>query len=577
MREDLIGTLSPEMYENLDLCAKQIWYWRTHLDVFIVDYLKIKLYDTQRVIAREIGNSWDISIAMNRGYGKTWLLAVCSVALAILWPDTPIAVVSKTAVQANLLLQKIDREILPNDDLKRELDFSVGRGIRIKDNGNSVIFFKNGSRIMSFVLGHNGSSALGQRAKILIIDEAKLIEDAIVNKVLKPITSYRRPIFHKVEGFVDYNSKVINISSAFFKSCDYFGRFKKTLKRMARGEPGSFACALNFESCVRIGLQDMEFYEREQESMSPVEFAMEYGTVFVGASDNSVFPYSLTEPCRTLTSIELVQPKESKCKYVISVDLAGPSDASTADNSCISVLKIIEKSSGKWQKHLVWIGAYRGWTQRQLAEEIRRIYLRFPNTIQIIYDRNGLGLGMAELLDQPWTYEDEKGNMRELPPLVAHDTNPRYPCLKILYPFVATNTLNGLMAQVLLRNFDDQDIRLPAVSTSIESSATHSRIIDAADDEMTKREKKRRTALLTDELMVYKETDALQAELGNIVCRIGAQGHTLYETAMSTQKKDRYTSLAMGMWYIDQLESSARRSSYSEANNTIPVFVGDFW
>lgn len=577
MPDDLQGMISPELYEHIDLCAEQIWYWRTHLDCFIVDYLNIKLYDTQRVIAREIGNSWDVSVAMNRGYGKTWLLAVCAVALAILWPDTPIAVVSNTAIQANLLLQKIDREILPNEDIQREIDYGVGRGIRIKDNGNSVIFFKNGSRIMSFVLGHKGTSALGQRAKILIIDEAKLIDDAIVNKVLKPITSYKRPIYHRIPGFADYKSKVINISSAFFKSCDYYGRFKNTLKRMARGEEGSFACAVNFESCIRIGLQDAEFYEREQESMSPVEFAMEYGSVFVGAADDSVFPYSLTEPCRTLTSIELSQPKDSTCRYVISVDLAGPNDSATADNSCISVLKMIEKTSGRWQKHLVWMRTYRGWTQRQLAEEIRRIYLRFPNTVRITFDRNGLGVGMTDLLDQPWTYEDERGNRREMLPLVPHDASVNYPANKILYPFVATNALNEEMAQVMLRNLNDMDLRLPAVSTTMQIDSAYSRIQDDADDEKTKKEKKRRTVLLTEEALVFKEADSLQAEMGNIVCRRGAKGNSLYDTALSTQKKDRYSSLAMGMWHIDQIENYERRMGYVASDASIPVFIGNFY
>lgn len=41
---------------NIDAWAKQIIYWRTHLDAFIVDYLGVKLKDTQRVIARQFGN-----------------------------------------------------------------------------------------------------------------------------------------------------------------------------------------------------------------------------------------------------------------------------------------------------------------------------------------------------------------------------------------------------------------------------------------------------------------------------------------------------------------------------------------
>lgn len=38
------------------LWAKQILYWRTHLDVFIETYFGVRLKDTQKVVARQFGN-----------------------------------------------------------------------------------------------------------------------------------------------------------------------------------------------------------------------------------------------------------------------------------------------------------------------------------------------------------------------------------------------------------------------------------------------------------------------------------------------------------------------------------------
>lgn len=46
----------PRDIRNLDAWAKQILYWRSHLDVFIEAYFNIRLKDTQKVIAREFGN-----------------------------------------------------------------------------------------------------------------------------------------------------------------------------------------------------------------------------------------------------------------------------------------------------------------------------------------------------------------------------------------------------------------------------------------------------------------------------------------------------------------------------------------
>lgn len=53
--------------KDIETWWKQILFWRTHLDVFINDILKIKLKDTQRVIARAIGNGVYTDIVQSRG------------------------------------------------------------------------------------------------------------------------------------------------------------------------------------------------------------------------------------------------------------------------------------------------------------------------------------------------------------------------------------------------------------------------------------------------------------------------------------------------------------------------------
>lgn len=40
---------------NTGLWARQILFWRAHLDVFIEAYFGIKLKDTQAVVARQFG------------------------------------------------------------------------------------------------------------------------------------------------------------------------------------------------------------------------------------------------------------------------------------------------------------------------------------------------------------------------------------------------------------------------------------------------------------------------------------------------------------------------------------------
>lgn len=63
--------------QNEDAWAKQIRYWRTHLDVFIESYFQIKLKDVQKVEARAFGNCEDLTFVQSRGFGKTWVTALC--------------------------------------------------------------------------------------------------------------------------------------------------------------------------------------------------------------------------------------------------------------------------------------------------------------------------------------------------------------------------------------------------------------------------------------------------------------------------------------------------------------------
>ena len=53
---------------NLKLWARQIQFWRTHLDVFIEEYFHIRLKDTQRVVARQFGNADTLMVVKSRGY-----------------------------------------------------------------------------------------------------------------------------------------------------------------------------------------------------------------------------------------------------------------------------------------------------------------------------------------------------------------------------------------------------------------------------------------------------------------------------------------------------------------------------
>lgn len=86
----------------------------------------------------------------SRGFGKTWITAICCIAMAILYPGSNIAVISGTAEQAVLVPKKINDYFCRNPEILRELDCTRHNHPVQIGPGKGKCTFKNGSNIESF-------------------------------------------------------------------------------------------------------------------------------------------------------------------------------------------------------------------------------------------------------------------------------------------------------------------------------------------------------------------------------------------------------------------------------------------
>lgn len=350
-------------------------------------------------------------VVKSRGYGKTWLTALCCIAMGVLYPGSLIAVVSGTAEQATLIVKKIQDYFIRNPEIMREIQCDGHRPVQLSRN-KGVCTLKNGSKIESYSVG----TMRGNRAKIMVIDESPEVKADDLDAVIGPVRNTKRDICHQ-RGIADYPSKTISITSACLKSNYFYAMFISALRDFAKGSTGNFACALDYRSAARVGITDMEFFRKEQRKMPEAKFAMEYGSVFVGAESGSMFPYDLTEGCRTLRQVEYAQPSGSSSDYVIGVDLATSTDRK-ADNAVICVIKLVDMENGAYLKKLVYLRSYHGKRLDALAEEVRRTFSRFPRTTRIVFDHRGLGDAFPQFLAQPWI-DPESG--KEYPPWTLDD------------------------------------------------------------------------------------------------------------------------------------------------------------
>lgn len=533
---------------NIEGWKEQIWYWRTHLDVFIQNYLQIPLKDTQHIQARAFGNSDTLYLTQSRGYGKTWISAICAVSMAILYPRSAIAVVSVTAQQATLVLKKIQQQFSLNQNVKRQLDWSGNKRPIVVSTNKGVVRFSNGSIIQSYSLG----TFLGSRAKIIIVDEAPQVKKYVLEKVVKPVRNTTRS--HCVaNGITDYPSKMISITSACLKSNYFFQAFVDALKKMGAGDRSYFVCALNYESAARVGITPMSYFMKQRQTMPQTNFKMEYDTIFLGAQSGALFPYQMTQKCRILRQVQFAQPAKSTSDYVMSLDIA-TSSAKHADNAVLSVIKLVERQDGNYIKKLVKIRSFHGKRLDALANQVRKELVKFPNTIKVIFDYRGLGDAFPQFMSQPWT--DPQTN-KEYPPLVV-DTQRSiiHDALPLLRPCAADNRTNQQLVSLTTINFQRQLIQLPVSSRYVVSNMVVKQDDDMEDEQASS---KKRKTLTIYEKAIFVQTDALVIQMGNIVGKETASGNVVYDTAKSTQHKDRWSSLAMGLRYISQLQDQRKK------------------
>lgn len=525
---------------NIEAWREFFSYYRYYIDEFAENCLQIKLYPFQRVILRAMAKYKESMFIASRGLGKSWLSAVFMVCYAILYPGVKIGIVSGKGQQSrNVILQKIKGELYKNENVAREI-------INIKTGQDDcVVEFKNGSEIRAIVLGQRGENARSWRFNVILADESRLIPASTLEEIVIPMTKTKRQ--NVINLTMKYGNEVpiekgriIYISSAYLKICDLYQRFLHHYNHMLTDDKNEFyVCTLPYQVGVNAGIfyEDDILKEKEKPSMSQAQFDYEYGAIFVGSSNESFFPYELTDPCRTLEKCELQQSKKSLASYIIAHDVA-IADNVQSDNACTTVIKLKPKSNGIYIKEVVLIKIHRGATLPEQRDYIRELLIQFPNTQKLIIDVRGNGQPLPSLFDEIWEYKNEKGEVVEYPPLVPDDDDERMR-LKDAIPLIrainATQPYNHQMYNYMKQCFENKTLKLLVSSTELDMAYKNGEITE-------------------DEFMCYINTDLLIQELSNIKQVMSSFSNVVYDRISKTVKRDRATSLGYGLNYIREIE-----------------------
>jgi hypothetical protein len=541
--------------QNPEQWMQLMQFYRSHLDLYL-EKLGFVLFDFQKPIARAIGNFDDSVVIESRSMGKSWLLAACLVGLASLYPEMKIGVASKTLAQAGLILKYVQDFCTQFPDVNREIQHPI-----TMNKTEAKINFKSGAYIETFGIFGSADSARGRRYGIVVLDEARLINSKTIGEIIKPMTQWNRPHWFRMrklgyKDFVDVNTKVIQISSAYLKSCALYDKFEDNLLQMGKGSKKHFALALDYRAGLRNGYVKKDFVENERRTLPLSIFAYEWQSIFLQSDSSAYYNFEEIEKCRTLPKIELQQPRGSKSRYILTVD---PSDTTEAhgDNSCLCVIKLKERADGTFWKEIVYLRTYKGISLSEICDKIREVWLKWQSIEMIIIDTNGLGRSAPDFLDSSFTVDD-----REYPPFVDPDDERKINIpnsLKILKRHVATNAMNNEMTDYLKVCFQNGDIKFP------KSLADYREDRQISDDDEDSKKRKDKSVLLEEEAVIM-DCEAAIYEILNIRKKESSSGNFIIEKIQSGFRKDRFTCIAQGLLYIKYLEDENKSKLYKPKN-----------
>lgn len=183
--DNLIGLTSREIYEiKENVIRDKILLYRHKPDVMNEELLGIRQNIYQRVAIRSLFhydyNAW----IWSRGLGKSWTAGLAAIDMAMLYPKMVVGIAAPSFRQAKMIIEnKIMGDFVNRSEILR------GEIKDVKNNNDHLkVIFHNGSEIIAFPVGTDGSKIRGLRLQLVIIDEYAQMNKTIVDRVIKPIS-----------------------------------------------------------------------------------------------------------------------------------------------------------------------------------------------------------------------------------------------------------------------------------------------------------------------------------------------------------------------------------------------------
>lgn len=389
-----------------------ITFFRRNIHRFIEEYMGIKLHPYQVLMLRMLQTSTAFYAVAARATAKSFIIAVFSVAKAILYPGVKIVIVAKTLSQAGIII---------NDKVKLMMTYSPFIGaeiakIRESKTGYSA-FFNNGSVIEAV---QSSDSARGHRAQQIIVEESRLVDHDVLEKVIKPFLSLRNPPFKSLpeyKGNKIYREMplISQITSAHYADADWYREAMSIIERVAKGDKGANFIAFDHLTAVRYGIKTKDVLRGEMATSDRTTVQHEYHNIPSTISDRAYYDFSYFKrsvnkafyPQRLSTFNPRKNPygiaKVDGEIRILSADIAVMS-GSARDLTILGCIRLIPGKRG-YSKSVVYMESHSGVNTAIQARRIKQVFFDFEAD-HLVLDTRNIGLSVFEELGKATTDEE---------------------------------------------------------------------------------------------------------------------------------------------------------------------------
>ena len=410
------------------------------------------------------------------------------------------------------------------------------------------------------------------RGNILIIDESRLIDQDIIEKILQPINGTpRQPgyLSNPEYAHLEESNKEFYMSSAWYAASEMFEKVKDYVGASVNPSLKYFICDLPYQLSIKEKLlvKNDIINKMNEATFSDISFSMEYGGIFFGSTEDALFDFKVINQRRILaeglrplsfyqaTGINIPEPATGE-KRILSVDVAlMASKKHDNDASALIIHSAMPTTNNSYIDNIVFVDSAEGLTTQELSLLVMRYYYQYKCDF-IAIDAIGVGQGVLDLIMEDKydpVYGETYGALNVLNRPEFQERCKVKSAPKVIYAIKASSKDNNDMCLALRTGFQNGYINLLTDENGV---GVEDKIVKVKGHTKLSDEEKAKL------LMPYVQTSLLINELINLDYDVNSGLIKVKEK--SGMRKDRYSSLMYGYSIVQELGHKLKPETVSD-------------